>query len=628
VPASSFSICALIFLFRQHQTEQERLKREISQEKRAGAEHAEQLAKAKKQLDAQDARIQELKKAQATGDVELREVRVKLRSAEQERTQLAAKQADAGDARKAAAALDAKRKEELKERDRRVAELERALAAEQRRREDAETRAADARRTADAATHGAKGAQADLQSRLDAAVADATEARAALEGADEAREELVDRVSAFSDMLARAAEQYGRLATVTVSAATHARLKAEHAALELREFKLARKLANTEDQVQELAHLIRQTKDQNALLAAQLRDADTFASSSSSALRAYLQDGHDVDAATELAALAAEVDILQARADAREAGLLCEAAASSQWQHHAQDLLGAYTDAELAVQQHSRELAARGKALAEAVAGREKLSAEVARAQVERDEAKGQLAAATSAADRARAAELAAQHEVEATVRARKTDAAAHGDALQKEKDATRRAANAAQKNKLAEEALQTEVEQYVSAFLFISYYGSLTALIRLTAELMDAMQYQDAYRELTEQVSITIARSNLAEEEVEKLSRFNAEILGHRNASQKIMYVERIRRELAETKQVCLLLSAKICLLTRDAIATPLGHERSRRRTDRQPGPALGARHVQVRVGRPPAHGLHSGHSRATRDPKSERRDIDSSHG
>jgi hypothetical protein len=72
-----------------------------------------------------------------------------------------------------------------------------------------------------------------------------------------------------------------------------------------------------------------------------------------------------------------------------------------------------------------------------------------------------------------------------------------------------------------------------------------------MTAELMDAVQYQDAYRELSEQFSLLLARSNLAEEEVEKLSHFNAEILGHRNASQKIMYVERIRRELAETKQV-----------------------------------------------------------------------------
>jgi hypothetical protein len=74
----------------------------------------------------------------------------------------------------------------------------------------------------------------------------------------------------------------------------------------------------------------------------------------------------------------------------------------------------------------------------------------------------------------------------------------------------------------------------------------------RLNEDLLDAMRYQTAYEQLTEQVSEAIAHSALAEEEAQKLSKFNAEILGHQNSSQKIMYVDRIRRELAETKQVC----------------------------------------------------------------------------
>lgn len=46
--------------------------------------------------------------------------------------------------------------------------------------------------------------------------------------------------------------------------------------------------------------------------------------------------------------------------------------------------------------------------------------------------------------------------------------------------------------------------------------------------------------------------RNNLAEEEADRLSKFNAEILGHNNPAQRIMYVDRIRRELAEAKHVC----------------------------------------------------------------------------
>ena len=47
------------------------------------------------------------------------------------------------------------------------------------------------------------------------------------------------------------------------------------------------------------------------------------------------------------------------------------------------------------------------------------------------------------------------------------------------------------------------------------------------------------------------MARNQIAEEEVDRISQFNAEILGHHNPAQRIMYVDRIRRELAEAKQV-----------------------------------------------------------------------------
>jgi hypothetical protein len=47
------------------------------------------------------------------------------------------------------------------------------------------------------------------------------------------------------------------------------------------------------------------------------------------------------------------------------------------------------------------------------------------------------------------------------------------------------------------------------------------------------------------------VDRNDLAEDEAERLSKFNAEILGHNNPAQRIMYVDRVRRELAETKHV-----------------------------------------------------------------------------
>ena len=46
------------------------------------------------------------------------------------------------------------------------------------------------------------------------------------------------------------------------------------------------------------------------------------------------------------------------------------------------------------------------------------------------------------------------------------------------------------------------------------------------------------------------IMRNELAEQEADYLGKFNAEILGHNNLGQKIHYVDRIRQDLADTRQ------------------------------------------------------------------------------
>ena len=69
--------------------------------------------------------------------------------------------------------------------------------------------------------------------------------------------------------------------------------------------------------------------------------------------------------------------------------------------------------------------------------------------------------------------------------------------------------------------------------------------------ELADAERYREAYQNLVDEVGVLAARNELAESEAHRLSRFNAEILGHTNPAQRIVYLDRVRRELAETKQV-----------------------------------------------------------------------------
>lgn len=84
----------------------------------------------------------------------------------------------------------------------------------------------------------------------------------------------------------------------------------------------------------------------------------------------------------------------------------------------------------------------------------------------------------------------------------------------------------------------------------------------RLTVDLTDAERYRDAYHKLLDEVGVLAARNQLAESEANRLSEFNAEILGHNNPAQRIVYLDRVRRELAETKQVrCVFVPLVWCL-------------------------------------------------------------------
>ena len=52
-------------------------------------------------------------------------------------------------------------------------------------------------------------------------------------------------------------------------------------------------------------------------------------------------------------------------------------------------------------------------------------------------------------------------------------------------------------------------------------------------------------------EVDMLVSKNSIAETEAARLSSMNAEILSHGNPGQRILYVEKIRKELAEVKQV-----------------------------------------------------------------------------
>lgn len=78
-----------------------------------------------------------------------------------------------------------------------------------------------------------------------------------------------------------------------------------------------------------------------------------------------------------------------------------------------------------------------------------------------------------------------------------------------------------------------------------------LCTLYSLAADLTEAERYREAYCSMIDEVDALVRKNALAEDEARKLSKFNAAILGHNNPQQRIMYVDKIRQELHETKQV-----------------------------------------------------------------------------
>ena len=407
--------------------------------------------------------MQELKKAAANDQGELRELRLKLRASEHERTQLAAKQGDAAEARKA----EARRKDEVRERDRKVAELEKALGMERKKRETVEARLAEAKGQTDARVQEAQAAAEDATSQLREAHREAQAARDALKEveshAEDAEEELVAQLEQHQYALSRVAQEYGKLASTTIALSTHRRVKQEVVALQLRNNKLERKLANSDGQVVELANLIRQVKEENAFLASQLRETQDEATTYRRTLRDV--SGNATTAVDELRELE---DAARSVAEERHAmvhsAVDAARADSELWSSlhrvRADALLFHASVLNKEVHDIRSQLDQSTKQLAETEVVRQQFSESLELAQAERAEAQRMLAdsAASLAESNARAESFRKQLDV---VKAEaQADIARAEQGLQQEKQASQRLAKSLHQAKQAEQFLRSEVEQ------------------------------------------------------------------------------------------------------------------------------------------------------------------------
>ena len=203
------------------------------------------MDKQKKQKEALELRVDELKKSANSDKAEIKDLGVKLRMSEHQRSQMTAKHGDMADMKKALT----KQKDEVKERDKKVADLEKSLAAEKKKREMVEGQLKDTKTKSDSETGVMKAAVDNLKVEIVTARDELQRTQLCLETAKRdagSREEAVlEQLQEHRLMLDRVAEQYGMLASSTVSKSVYERLQRDNITLQLQAARFSRKVSSS-----------------------------------------------------------------------------------------------------------------------------------------------------------------------------------------------------------------------------------------------------------------------------------------------------------------------------------------------------------------------------------------------
>jgi hypothetical protein len=427
------------------------------------------IDKLKKQVDAQDTKVQDLRRSGLTDQTEIKDLRAKLRVVEAERVGLQTKCNEAVRTRQTFDSANAARRDELKERDKRIVELERALGLEKQRREDVESRLRDTVSAKAEEERKRSGESVKARTQLEQAEAEAAQVRAERDAdrrhSEAQREELVVQLEALRDMFLQSATHYGKLVSETVPKTAHDELRHEHNSLQFHTFRLERKLANTEAQVGELASLIRQSQDANDLLGDELCAAEEDKNWYKAALEDVQTDIRS-DRADPIHAL-----LVDTMATAQKEHLLSELeiqqALSSGERHSARFYAGlngelaiscatmrADLDAELLVSQTQAIELQTTKAVQDAT------TADLHATRTNLESTRKQLEETSSSLSAAKTREVALAQEVKEARSQNKEQTTAHKQALQKEKEAASKLATSLQQSKVAEEELRAEINQ------------------------------------------------------------------------------------------------------------------------------------------------------------------------
>ena len=251
----------------QHEAEVAQLKCELDTSRKAFSGQMELVAQFRRQQEASELRIKDLKKTILADQCEIKELRLKVQNTAQAKTQLASRQDEVERLRKNLQNLEIKHKTEIQNQHLKLTHQEKTLTAESRRRETLEQLVDNLKSDAEQESHKLKDRICSLQEELDLLTRSFTEAQTL---AAEERCHLIHLQATF----VRVAEAYGNLAASSVSLDKHRQSELECASLRLRNIRLERRLVDRDALVEQLADYCRQASDEKNLLAENLQELE------------------------------------------------------------------------------------------------------------------------------------------------------------------------------------------------------------------------------------------------------------------------------------------------------------------------------------------------------------------
>ena len=440
----------------------ERVKLDLSRAQKLNSEQTSQLDKLKKQNDSFDVKLQDSRKQNLVDQAEIKELRAKLRVSENERGHMALKSGEGGDAKKLLAALEAKRKEELRERDKRIAELEKSFANEQRRNEVLEGKLLESKGRTRQELDEARKTISSLRDKVVVAEADVASART---GAGQREEELIAQLESARSMVQRVAEEYGRLASSTVPKARHDAIKRDNCTLQLGVARLQRKFAIADSEVHEMVNLLKVSRDQTHSLEHILRgvraDLDSHADALSDAFLTVDDTASNEYTELESHLVGIALDESARRADTIAAHLTSIELFAHWYKTLGRTLLHDYSLVCTELSATTEESQAHRNATTVATTHVSTLSTQLEAAKLQTDSMQRQAAELSEQLEVAKAREVSFKEEITKRDRDTKAEKQATKEKLQREKEMVTHLQTSMERQRFAEDEMRSEISMY-----------------------------------------------------------------------------------------------------------------------------------------------------------------------